>query len=99
MIICTGKATKRINEYQDQEKEYVAGITLGKTTPSFDLETQFDNEFPIEHITDKFVIDTLKNFVGEMDQIPPIYSAKYIDGKRAYEFAREGNTVEMKPIE
>ncbi len=97
MIICTGKATKRINEYQDQEKEYVAGITLGKTTPSFDLETQFDNEFPIEHITDKFVIDTLKNFVGEMDQIPPIYSAKYIDGKRAYEFAREGKTVEMKP--
>lgn len=97
MIICTGKSTKRINEYQDQEKEYVAGITLGKTTPSFDLETQFDNEYPIEHITDKFVIDTLKNFVGEMDQIPPIYSAKYIDGKRAYELAREGKTVEMKP--
>jgi tRNA pseudouridine55 synthase len=97
MIICTGKATKRINTYQDQEKEYIAGITLGKTTPSFDLETQFDNEYPIEHITDKFVIDTLKSFVGELDQIPPIYSAKYIDGKRAYEFAREGKTVEMKP--
>lgn len=97
MIICTGKATKRINEYQDQEKEYVAGITLGKTTPSFDLETQFDNEYPIEHITDKFVIDTLKTFVGEMDQIPPVYSAKFIDGKRAYEFAREGKAVEMKP--
>lgn len=96
MIICTGKATKRINEYQDQEKEYVAGITLGKTTPSFDLETQFDNEYPIEHITDKFVIDKLKTFVGEMDQIPPVYSAKFIDGKRAYEFARAGKTVEMK---
>lgn len=97
MIICTGKATKRINEYQDQEKEYVAGITLGKTTPSFDLETQFDNEYPIEHITDKFVIDKLKTFVGEMDQIPPVYSAKFIDGKRAYEFARAGKAVEMKP--
>jgi tRNA pseudouridine55 synthase len=97
MIICTGKATKRINEYQDQEKEYVAGITLGKTTPSFDLETQFDNEYPIEHITDKFVIEKLKTFVGEMDQIPPVYSAKFIDGKRAYEFARAGKAVEMKP--
>lgn len=97
MIICTGKATKRINEYQDQEKEYVAGITLGKTTPSFDLETQFDNEYPIEHITDKFVIEKLKTFVGEMDQIPPVYSAKFIDGKRAYEFARAGQAVEMKP--
>lgn len=97
MIICTGKATKRINEYQDQEKEYVAGITLGKTTPSFDLETQFDNEYPIEHITDKFVIEKLKAFVGEMDQIPPVYSAKFIDGKRAYEFARAGQAVEMKP--
>ncbi len=97
MIICTGKATKRINEYQDQEKEYVAGITLGKTTPSFDLETQFDNEYPIEHITDKSVIDKLKTFVGEMDQIPPVYSAKFIDGKRAYEFARAGKAVEMKP--
>jgi tRNA pseudouridine55 synthase len=97
MVICTGKATKRINEYQDQEKEYIAGMILGKTTPSFDLETGFDNEYPTQHITEAFVKEALQKFIGEIDQIPPVYSAKYINGKRAYEFARKGEMIEMKP--
>ena len=97
LIVCTGKATKQINLYQDQDKEYVAGIMLGKTTPSFDLETQFDHEFPIGHLTVEKVQEVLKTFLGESDQVPPLYSAKYIDGKRAYEYARKGETRELKP--
>jgi tRNA pseudouridine55 synthase len=97
IILCTGNATKRIQEIQDAPKEYVATIELGKTTPSFDLETLYDQEFPIEHITEKFVKETLLSFVGEQEQIPPVYSAKNIDGKRAYEFARKGLDIEMKP--
>jgi tRNA pseudouridine55 synthase len=97
MIVCTGKATKRINEFQDQEKEYIAGMTIGKTTPSFDLETDFDNEYPTGHITEALVKEVLQTFVGEIDQIPPVYSAKFINGTRAYEFARKGEMIEMKP--
>jgi tRNA pseudouridine55 synthase len=96
LIICTGKATKTISHLQDQEKEYIAGILLGKTTPSFDLETEFDKEYPTEHINIELIEHTLKTFIGDSDQIPPVYSAKYIDGKRAYEFARKGQDVEMK---
>lgn len=90
MIICTGKATKRIDEFRDLEKEYIATIHLGETTPSFDLETATDNHYPVDHITEEIVTDTLKGFLGEQKQLPPIYSAKQIDGKRAYEFARKG---------
>jgi tRNA pseudouridine55 synthase len=97
LIVCTGKATKKISSFQDQDKEYIAGVLLGKTTPSFDLETAFDNEYPTSHITCEKVREVLNLFLGESDQVPPIYSAKYIDGKRAYEFARKGETVEMKP--
>ena len=96
LIICTGRETKNITRYQDEEKEYIAGILLGKTTPSYDLETAFDNEFPTSHITQEMVEEALMHFNGEMDQVPPLYSAKYIDGKRAYEFARKGQVKEMK---
>ncbi|MDP4207196.1 MAG: tRNA pseudouridine(55) synthase TruB [Bacteroidota bacterium] len=97
MIICTGRATKQINTFQDQEKEYIAGILLGKTTPSFDLETEYDNEYPTDHISRELVEDILSTFLGESDQIPPVFSAKFIDGKRAYEYARKGQAVEMRP--
>jgi len=96
MIICTGRFTKQINTFQDQEKEYIAGILLGKTTPSFDLETEYDAEYPTEHITPTLIDEALKTFIGESDQVPPVFSAKYIDGKRAYEYARKGQEVEMK---
>ena len=97
MIVCTGRYTKQITSFQDQEKEYIAGILLGKTTPSFDLEKEFDKEYPTAHITQELVEEVLKTFIGESDQIPPIFSAKFIDGKRAYEFARKGLEVDMKP--
>jgi tRNA pseudouridine55 synthase len=97
LIVCTGKYTKQINTFQDQDKEYIAGLLLGKTTPSFDLEKEFDKEYPTGHITKEGIEDVLKTFLGESDQVPPVFSAKYIDGKRAYEMARKGNMVEMKP--
>jgi tRNA pseudouridine55 synthase len=97
LIVCTGRATKKISQLQDQEKEYTAGILLGKTTPSYDLETEFNNEYPTEHINVESINTVLQSFIGESDQIPPVYSAKFIDGKRAYEFARKGQEVEMKP--
>ncbi|HEY4789204.1 MAG TPA: tRNA pseudouridine(55) synthase TruB [Bacteroidales bacterium] len=97
MIICTGRFTKQINSFQDQDKEYIAGILMGKTTPSFDLEKEFDKEYPTEHITKELFETVLKSFLGESDQVPPVFSAKFIDGKRAYEFARKGKEVEMKP--
>jgi len=97
MIVCTGKCTKQIDSYQSQEKEYIAGILIGKTTPSFDLEKEYDKEYPTEHINKELVENILKTFLGDSDQIPPIFSAKFIDGKRAYEFARKGQEVEMKP--
>jgi len=97
MIVCTGKCTKQIDSFQNQEKEYIAGLLFGKTTASFDLEKEYDQVFPTEHITRELVEEVLKSFIGESDQIPPVYSAKFIDGKRAYEFARKGQEVEMKP--
>ena len=97
MIVCTGKFTKQIDTFQSQDKEYIAGILLGKTTPSYDLEKEYDKEYPTEHITIELVENVLKSFLGEADQIPPVFSAKFIDGKRAYEFARKGKEVEMKP--
>lgn len=97
MIICTGKATKRIDELQAGVKEYIATIALGATTPSFDLETEIDATFPTNHITRDLVESTLTQFTGEIQQIPPAFSACKIDGKRAYKMARKGQEVELKP--
>ena len=97
VIICTGKATKQIMQYQDLDKAYDAQVRLGSTTPSFDLETEVDETFPWEHITQEMVSMSLRQFIGELQQIPPLYSAKSVDGKRAYEIARKGKTVELKP--
>lgn len=97
MIITTGRATKRIEELQGGVKEYVATIALGATTPSFDLETEIDATYPTEHITRELVEATLKRFHGRIEQIPPAYSACKIEGVRAYELARLGEAVELKP--
>jgi tRNA pseudouridine55 synthase len=97
MIICTGKATKRIEEFQYKTKEYVATLCLGATTPSFDLEKEIDATYPVEHITETLVRDTLKQFVGEIEQVPPSFSACKVDGNRAYDLARKGREVELKP--
>ncbi|MDH6307484.1 tRNA pseudouridine55 synthase [Dysgonomonas sp. PFB1-18] len=97
MIICTGKKTKLIETFQYQTKEYIATIKLGETTPSFDLETEVDGVYPTDHITKELVADTLTKFIGAIEQVPPAFSACKIDGKRAYELAREGQEVELKP--
>ena len=96
MIVCTGKATKRIDELQAHTKEYVATIALGATTPSFDLETEIDATYPTEHITQEMVEEVLKKFTGRIEQVPPAFSACKIDGKRAYKMARKGKEVELK---
>jgi len=96
LLVCTGKATKRIEELQSHTKEYVATLKLGATTPSFDKETEEDATYPTEHITRELLEDTLKTFVGSIEQVPPTYSAVKINGKRAYEFARKGKDVELK---
>lgn len=98
MILCTGRATKKIDEFRDLDKEYVATIHLGATTPSFDLETQTDGEFPTDHITEELVKNALCRFAGEQKQIPPLHSAKLIAGKRAYEYARKGIVKELDPV-
>jgi len=98
MIICTGKATKKIDTFRDLDKEYVATFHLGKTTPSFDLETETDNSYPTGHITENLVRDVLNSFLGEQKQVPPMYSAKFIAGKRAYEFARQGIEMKLEPV-
>jgi tRNA pseudouridine55 synthase len=89
MVICTGKATKKIDEFRDLAKEYIATIRFGETTPSFDMETNVDKEYPFEHITPEMVKDVLEKFKGEQMQEPPLFSAKFVDGKRAYELARK----------
>ena len=95
LIICTGKFTKRIQELQGQIKEYTGTITVGATTPSYDLETQINETFPTEHITNELILETTKQFIGEIDQFPPIFSALKKDGKRLYEHARAGEEVEI----
>ncbi|MGI6073947.1 MAG: tRNA pseudouridine(55) synthase TruB [Fermentimonas sp.] len=97
MIICTGKKTKLIEQYQHDVKEYIAKIKLGQTTPSFDLETEIDGEYPTDHITKERVEEVLKGFVGEIEQVPPAFSAVMINGKRAYEYARKNVDIELKP--
>ncbi|WP_321279975.1 tRNA pseudouridine(55) synthase TruB [Marinifilum fragile] len=96
MIVCVGKYTKKIDTYQSQVKEYIATLQLGATTPSFDLETEIDQEYPTEHITRELIDETLKGFIGSIEQRPPDYSAVKVNGKRAYEYARKGQEVEIK---
>jgi tRNA pseudouridine55 synthase len=97
LILCFGKHTKKIESIQAQEKVYKGIFNLGKTTPSFDLETEFDGEFDISNISQETINKVLPKFLGNTQQIPPIYSAVKIDGKRAYDYARSGKTVEIKP--
>jgi len=97
MIVCTGRATKRIDELQAHTKEYVATLRLGATTPSFDLEHEIDAYHPTEHITRQQVENVLQQFHGRIEQIPPAYSAVKVDGKRAYDLARKDKDVTLKP--
>lgn len=101
LIICTGKATKEIERLQNGTKEYVAEITLGATTPSFDLETEIDATYPTEHISRELIESVIPWFVGRVMQVPPVFSAVKVDGKRAYNLARKGKEVELKakPLE
>lgn len=96
LLVCTGKATKRIEELQAHSKEYVATLRLGATTPSFDLEKPVDAEYPTEHITREMVEETLNRFVGTIEQVPPVFSACKVNGSRAYDLARKGEEVELK---
>lgn len=95
IIICTGNQTKQIEKYQGLEKEYIAEITFGAVTPSYDLETQISKKFETEHITRQLIEEKLKTFIGKQMQVPPVFSAKRIEGKRAYDLARQGQEVKM----
>ena len=97
LIICTGRATRKIEELQSGEKEYIATIELGSTTPSFDLETEVDAYYPVNHIDENMIKETLKSFEGRIMQVPPVFSAVKVDGKRAYKYARNGKELELKP--
>jgi len=97
LIICTGKFTKRIDEFQAQEKTYTGTITLGASTSSYDLEQEIDQRFDLSQITDDQILETAKSFVGEIEQVPPAHSAIKIDGQRVYEKARRGEAVAVKP--
>ena len=99
LVLCTGKFTKKIEGLTADHKTYTGTILLGKTTPSYDLETEYDAEFPTEHITEQLLDEVRLSFLGKQLQTPPIFSAKQIDGKRAYEFARKGEAVELKQNE
>lgn len=96
LIICTGRATRLISSLQEGMKEYVAEVTLGATTPSFDLETEIDATYPYDHVTKELIEKTLPDFTGKVMQVPPVFSAVKIDGKRAYSYARKGREVELK---
>jgi len=96
LILCTGKMTKQIDTFQGQAKEYTGTFVLGCTTPSYDLETEIDATYPTEHITESLIKETTKQFIGDIEQFPPVFSAIKKDGKRLYEFARAGEAVEIK---
>jgi tRNA pseudouridine55 synthase len=96
LIICIGRATKTISTFMGLEKTYTGTITIGATTPSYDLETEFDNTFNVSEITEELLHQTAKEFVGEQDQMPPIFSAKKVDGERAYLVARKGGEINLK---
>jgi tRNA pseudouridine55 synthase len=97
LIVCVGKATKQVPSLQDKEKEYVATFLLGATTPSFDLETEIDKEYPTDHITRDKIDNVAKSFVGPQMQIPPLFSAKFVNGGRAYKLARKGVDMQLDP--
>jgi len=97
LVICTGKMTKQIDTFQGQIKEYTGTIVIGSTTPSYDLESEINETFPTDHITEELIHETTKQFTGEIEQFPPIFSALKKDGKRLYEYARAGESVEIKP--
>ena len=97
LIICTGKFTKKINEYMAREKEYTGTFTLGATTPTYDLESKPENFKSLEHISSEIIKDMTKNFLGEIMQVPPAHSAIKVDGKRVYELARKGKEVKLEP--
>lgn len=99
LVICTGKLTKKINEYQAESKEYTGSICLGATTPSFDLETEIDKNYPTEHITEEAIHAAANSFIGVIEQKPPLYSAIKKDGVRLYELARKGEKTEIKSRE
>lgn len=96
LLVCIGRATKQVEALQSEEKEYVAELMLGATTPSGDMEHEVDQTYPTEHITREMVEEALKSLTGEREQLPPLYSAKKVQGVRAYEFARAGEEVELK---
>ena len=97
MILCTGKATKKIESIQAQEKEYVATLKIGATTPSFDLETEEDAQYDYSEVSLELLKKTLDNFIGEIDQVPPVFSAVKVKGKRAFDYARNGEEVKLQP--
>ena len=97
VVVCTGKQTKRIDILQEHTKEYVATLQLGATTPSFDLEKPIDATYPTEHISRELIEQVIPSFLGEQWQVPPMFSAVKVDGKRAYKLARKGEEVELKP--
>ena len=97
MILCTGKATKKIGRFQDMDKSYLAEMEFGKTTPSFDAETEVDRVFPYQHITQRALLEAFSKFTTTFDQVPPAYSAKKVGGRRAYELARKGDEVILRP--
>jgi tRNA pseudouridine55 synthase len=99
LILCTGKATGQIETYQAEEKEYIATLKIGATTPTFDLESEEDQEYEISHITREKIEEALKKFTGTIQQVPPVFSAVQVDGKRAYNLARKGVAVELKAKE
>lgn len=96
LLVCIGRATKQVEALQAEEKEYVAELMLGATTPSGDMEHEVDQTYPTEHITREMVEEALRSLTGEREQLPPLYSAKKVQGVRAYEFARAGEEVELK---
>jgi tRNA pseudouridine55 synthase len=99
LILCTGKKTKSIDNYQAQEKEYTGQLVLGKTTPSVDLETEFDHFYPTEHVSSSMITEAASSLTGTLQQIPPVYSAIQVDGQRVYKKARKGEAVELKARE
>lgn len=97
LIVCTGRSTRDIERLQNGTKEYIADIRLGATTPSFDLETEIDATYPFDHVTEDMIRNILPQFTGSILQVPPVFSAVKVDGKRAYKYARKGKDVELKP--
>jgi tRNA pseudouridine55 synthase len=99
LIVCTGKKTKEVNTFMGMEKEYTGSLVIGSTTPCFDLEKPIDRTFPTEHVTEEMILSTARSFIGNQQQIPPIFSAVMIQGKRAYDIARSGQEADIKPRE